>query len=439
MVEGKLTVGRGRDWWFGILVPLPIFFQIYGSFGLYAEPEDAPVGLGIPIGFLVAIFFLLPDLPAMVNRVRLDLIPKVGVTVFCAWVLFLGVLGAQLDYQALLYAVQWIAPVLLVVYVAVVAQSQGRLESLLSGLCCGTGLALLWLCGLFLIEVIASGGFPGRMTQNAYLPGTYQLYNYVPVSLTLVSLFVAGIKALQQQRKGAWFFLFGAAMVPLLTGARDPALMYLLASPFIAWWCGGFRGLLYLSTGSASLVFLCLLLADGNLLLLHKLHETFASYGETTLRGMFGPRAEVMESYWGLVERHPWTGLRLLPPSIADPEAGVVAKSAHNTYIDILARGGPLALISFCTIVFSALWQVPKLLIASLWLSKRPAEAPLLLRTAAQSAAAPVVGLLLISCNLRTPLREPISAGVGFLLIGFILCWAYSEKRGSALSSSIKG
>ncbi|MBL4673521.1 MAG: O-antigen ligase family protein [Arenicella sp.] len=442
MVEGKLTVGGRRDWWFGVLVPHPFFFQMRGTFGLYAEPEELPIGLGVPIGFLVAVFLLLPDLPAMAKRLQLGFLPKAGIVLFSTWVLFLGMLGAQLDLLALLYAVQWIAPVILVFYLAVVVQSEQRLEQLLSGLRRGTGLALIWLCGLFLMELFASGGFEGRMTQNAYLPGMYQLYNYVPVSLTLASLFCAGVEALSRHKKRqwkTWAFLFGAAMVPLMTGARDPALIYLVVAPFAAWWTARLRGLIYLVGGSATMVLFFLLLVDGNLLLLHKLHGTFASYGETTLRGMFGPRADVMESYWGLVERHPWTGLRLLPPSIADPEAGVIAKSAHNTYIDIAARGGPLALVSFCMIVFSALWHVPRLLIRSVREANETLRAPSMLRVAAQAAAAPVAGLLLISCNLRTPLREPISAAIGFLLIGFILCWAYAEKRGSASSSSIKG
>lgn len=431
-----------RDKWFGLLVPLPLFLQMRGAFGLYSEPEELPIGLGVPIGFLAALFLLLPDVPKMAQPLPLGRLPYWAMTTFCLWVLFLGILGAQLDSVALLYAAQWVAPVLLMVYLGLVVQSSQRLNHLLIGIRAGTGIALLYLGILFFIEIVTVGSFADRITQNAFLPGMYQLYNYVPVSLTLAGLFCAGLVAGNQGDEKpwkVWAFLFGAAIVPLMTGARDPALIFLLAAPFPAWWAYGARGLLGLVLGSAVLSFGFLLLADGNLLLFHKLHGTFSSYGATTLSGMFGARAEVMESYWGLAERHPWTGLRLLPPSIADPESGVVAKSAHNTYLDILARSGPIGLLAFLGMILPAGQAALKLLLQSFIPSKRLGKVPNRLHLAARAAAAPAIGLLLISCNLRTPLREPISAMVGFLLIGLLLCWAYSEKRGSASMDPIRG
>lgn len=442
MTEAKLSIRSKRDWWFGLLLPLPIFVQMSGVFGLYAEPEELPVGIGLPIGFLLAAAFLIPDLPSLRRGLAMNPFAKVAIMVFCAWTLCLGILGAQVDQVALLYAGQWIAPIAATVYIGVVAFHEYRLHSLLAGLKRGTGLALLFLTLLFLGEYIHAESYSGRITQNAYLPGMYQLYNYVPVSLTLAALFCAGLEARAAQREQpwkVWLFLLGAAMVPLITGARDPALIFMLVAPLSAWWACRVRGLVGLLGGTGALVCVFLILADGNLLLLHKLHGTFSSYGETTLRGMFGARAEVMESYWGLAEQHPWTGLRLLPPTIADPEAGVVAKSAHNTFIDVLAGGGPLALLSFLGILFSALIHVPKLLLGSLRKEGVVEPESNLLRVAAQAACAPVLGLILVSCNLRTPLREPISAWIGFLMIGLILSWAYFEKRGSESKSRMSG
>ncbi|MDA0667371.1 MAG: O-antigen ligase family protein [Planctomycetota bacterium] len=442
MTEGKLSVRRKRDWWFGLLLPLPLFVQMNGPFGFYAEPEGLPVGIGVPIGFLLAAAFLLPDLPKLRRRLALGLVAKIALLIFGLWTLLLGFLGAQENKQALLYAGQWLAPLAAAVYVGVAAFEEERLSSLLAGLKRGTTFSLCFLVLLFLWELLFLGSFSGRITQNVSLPGMYQLYNYVPVSLTLSALFCAGLEASSAKtvRTGkVWFFLFGAAMIPLITGARDPALIFMLVAPLPAWWACRVRGLLALIAGSGISVCLFLILADGNLLLLHKLHGTFSSYGETTLSGMFGPRAEVMESYWGLAQEHPWTGLRLLPPTIADPESGVVAKSAHNTYLDILAGGGPIALLSFLTLLLSALWATPKLVLRSLCNQASVSAEKNTLQVAAQSAAAPVVGLLLISCNLRTPLREPISAWIGFLLIGFLLSWAYFEKRPSSSSSRMTG
>jgi len=442
MIEGKFSVRSKRDWWFGLLLPLPLFVQMNGPLGLYAEPEELPVGIGVPIGFLLAAAFLLPDLPKLRHRLALGPMAKIALLVFGLWTLFLGFLGAQENKLALLYAGQWLAPLAAAVYASVVAFEEERLFSLLAGLKRGTALALGFLVSLFLCELLSSGSFGGRITQNAFLPGMYQLYNYVPVSLTLSALFCAGLEASSAKTLRSikvWVFLFGAAMVPLITGARDPALIYMLVAPLPAWWAWRTRGVLALIAGSGILVCFFLILADGNLLLLHKLQGTFSSYGETTLSGMFGPRAEVMESYWSLAKEHPWTGLRLLPPTIADPQAGVVAKSAHNTYLDILAGGGPIALLSFLVLLLSALWATPKLVFRSLHRQGSASAERESLRAAAQSAAAPVVGLVLISCNLRTPLREPISAWVGFLLIGFLLSWAYFEKRASSSSSRMTG
>jgi O-antigen ligase len=442
MTEGKLFVRSKRDWWFGLLLPLPLFIQMNGPFGFYAEPEELPIGIGVPIGFLVAAAFLLPDLPRLRKRLALNTRARIALLVFGIWTLLLGSLGAQENVLALLYAGQWVAPLAALVYVGVVAFEEDRLLSLLAGLKRGTALALGFVALLFLYEFLASDGFEERITQNAFLPGMYQLYNYVPVSLTLSALFCAGLEASSTRTTRpwkVWYFLFGAAMVPLITGARDPALIYMLVAPLPAWWKYRMRGLLVLVAGLGILVCLILILAGGDLLLLNKLHGTFSGNGETTLNGVLGPRAEVMESYWGLAKEHPWAGLRLLPPSIAEPGAGIMVKSAHNTYLDILVGGGPIALLSFLALLLSALWAAPNLIFRSLRRQGSVNTERSTLQMAAQSAAAPVVGLVLISCNLRTPLREPISAWIGFLLIGLLLSWAYFEKRASSSSSRITG
>jgi hypothetical protein len=414
---------------------MPLFVQVQGGFGLYAEPWTAPQGLGVPIGFLAAALLLLPDLAAMRRPLPLSPLPRRAIGLLCAWVFLLGVSSAWIDPVSLLYALQWIAPVCLISYLAVVVQAKERLRPLLSGLRLGTAFASAYLVVLFLIEWIGGGGMEGRITQNRFFPGMYQLYNYVPVGLTLAGLFCAGLSAQLPglgNRRAAWAFLMASAMVPLLTGARDPALLFLVVAPFPAWWLMRARGLAVLAVGCAILISGLTLLVDGDLLVLRKFHAMFATDADVTLRGMVGNRAGIMAEYGSLVERHPVAGTRMLPPWILDPDAGVTAKGAHNYYLDTLAWAGPIALLAVLGLALSTLSAVPRLLFGSLGgPTDDEGSAPEadLLSIAARAAAAPAAGLLLISSNLRTPLREPISAMVGYMLIGLVLCWAFRTRR----------
>ncbi|MGB0953132.1 MAG: hypothetical protein ACPG31_07890, partial [Planctomycetota bacterium] len=119
--------------------------------------------------------------------------------------------------------------------------------------------------------------------------------------------------------------------------------------------------------------------------------------------------------------RHPLTGTGLLPPWIADPEAGVTAKGAHNYYLDTLAWAGPVALGCVLILVVSTLRWVPGLLFG------KATEEPL--HRIAMAAAGPVTAMLLVSSNLRTPLREPIAGMTGYLLLGLLLTWAFRSRR----------
>lgn len=416
-----------RDWWFGFLMPLPCFVQVFGPLGLYGETWDAPQGLGVPIGFLAAAFLLLPDLRRMTQPLPLGRFPRAAIGTLCLWVFTLGVLSSRTDPISLLHALQWIAPVCLVSYAAVLAQEEARLDALLRGLVRGTAIALGFVVALAGVEFLDHGFPDGRIRQNHFFPGMYQLYNYVPVGLTTAGLFCAGLLALgwgsqtSPRRLPAWLFLAAAACVPLLTGARDPALMFLVAAPFPAWWLGRWRGIAMLGLGSLGLTLGLLWAADGDLLLLHKFQNMFYGSGDLNLRGLAGNRAAIMEQYWGLVQRHPLTGTGLLPPWIADPEAGVTAKGAHNYYLDTLAWAGPVALGCVLILVVSTLRQVPGLLF------RNSAQDPL--HRIAMAAAGPVTAVLLVSSNLRTPLREPISAMVAYLLLGLTLTWAARSRR----------
>lgn len=421
-----------RDLWFGFLMPLPIFVQVFGRSGLYAEPWDAPQGLGVPVGFLAAAALLLPDLPRMTRPLPFARLPRLAIGVLCLWVFGLGVWSSRIDPISLLHALQWIAPVCLVSYAAVVAQESPRLEALLRGLTRGTACALAFLLILAGAELLHHGLPDGRIRQNLFLPGMYQLYNYVPVGLTTAGLFCAGYAALGakgfsddsgggRSPMTPWLWLAATASLPLLTGARDPALMFLLVAPFPAWWAARGRGLVILASGCLGLTLALLWAADGNLLLLHKFQAMFFGEGDLSLRGLAGNRATIVEQYWGLVQSHPITGTGLLPPWIADSEAGVTAKGAHNYYLDTLAWAGPLALGSVLVLVVATLKEIPQLLLGN------PSGEPL--RRIAMAAAGPVAAVLLVSSNLRTPLREPIAAMVAYLLLGLTLTWAYRSRR----------
>ncbi|MGB0951877.1 MAG: hypothetical protein ACPG31_01510, partial [Planctomycetota bacterium] len=164
-------------------MPLPLFVQVFGPLGLYAQTWDAPQGLGVPIGFLAAALLLWPDLRRMTQPLPLGRFPRAAIGTFCLWVFTLGVLSSRTDPISLLHALQWIAPVCLVSYAAVLAQESSRLEAFLRGLVLGTACALGFLLLLAGAEFLDHGFPDGRIRQNHFLPGMYQLYNYVPVGL----------------------------------------------------------------------------------------------------------------------------------------------------------------------------------------------------------------------------------------------------------------
>ncbi len=415
-----------RDFGLGLALPLPLFFQADALPSLYQDPWDAPEGLGLPLAAF-AVGLLAPDWRQLLSLPRAPG-PRLALQCFVLWVLGLAAWSAWGQPVAGLHGLQWTAPWVMVPYACLLAEKESRLRSLLTGLVLGTGCGLLLLLGLGCWELAATAGFPGRITQNRFFPGMYQLYNYVPVSLVLFGLFAAGICARAPSRhwqRWTWFFLLALPCVPLLTGVRGCAWMVSLGAPWIAWRWGGWKSLAAWGVGTLALWAGIHRWSPQPLVLEQK---TLALWQQPELdwpTRILGQRAEIMHQYFGLVQQHPWLGLRLLPPALAEPASGVVAKGAHNFYLDTLAWAGPLALASFLALVFFALRSLPKLF--SLF---PPQGRELRLSAHAALAAAPPVLLLLsISSNLRTPLREPLSALCGFLLLGFLLAWAENSRR----------
>lgn len=417
---------RTLDRVFGFLVPLPFFMQVQGRIGLYSGGFVSE-GLSVPFAYLVAPLAFISAVRIFLRAQPLPTAATLGAFITLVWILALGGKSSLQNPQAVLYMVQWAAPITMLVYGAMLAYDDRRREDFLDGFVPGTTFAIFYLIAIGIYEFLFLGSFQGRMTQNAVFPGMYQLYNYVPLGLVMCGMFAAGVAI---TRKGKhWFSLPMVLMVatlgvPLLTAARGPVALFAVCAPILGWRMFGLRGAIWIMVLP---ILMMVLFASDSFLLLEKLSalQEQSEYG-----GTFGNRDEMGALYWQVYLEDPILGTEFLPPILAFPRLGVDVKSAHNYYLDALAWGGPIALAGIVMMLFSVLVMSFRVLRHFLFTSKKEVSAPAALALSALPAA---LGVLVINSNLRIPLREPYTGVIGFILIGILLA---SGQRALASASS---
>lgn len=399
---------------FGFLVPIPFFLQVQGRFGIYSGGFVSE-GLSVPIAYLVAPLAFLSAIPPFIHAQPMPRLPTLGASMLLIWILLLGGWSSLDDPRAILYTIQWASPLTMMVYGAALAWDDRRREVFLRGFLPGTVVALVYLAGQGIYEVLFLSSFQGRMTQNAVLPGMYQLYNYVPLGLVMAGLFAAGVLIGNRERGKPWMiaaFMGVTLLVPILTAARGSVALYAVAAPLLGWRLFGLRGALWIMTLPGLLL---LLFSSESFLLLEKLA---ALQEETEYGGTFGNRDQMGRLYWQVYLEDPVLGTRFLPPILAFPSLGIDVKSAHNYYLDSLAWGGPVALIGVLAILIGLLHMAFRLCVNFLLVRKQPISADAAFALAALPLA---VGVMVVNSNLRIPLREPYSGVIGYLLIGVAL------------------
>ena len=411
---------------FGFLLPIPIFLQVEGGFRLYSDAFES-TGLSLPLAY-----FLLPIaiLIGVVHGVKQPILQPAHLALVFALPIWWGLLALRTAFQnptSLLYAAQWAAPLFIILYAASLMRNPERLERFLNLFTWGTLLSLLYLLALAAYEFLFLDSFHGRMTQNAVLPGTYQLYNYVPEGLVISGIFCAFLGAYRGEKPLGRPLLFLALclLVPLVTGSRGPLLVSILCTVYFAYRFFPMHGFLAAATLAPILLVTALQFLPGDdFLLLEKVSSIGVS---DEFGGLSGNRDVMAGLYWTVFQQEPLTGTGMLPPSLAFPELGIEVKSAHNYYIDSLAWGGPLSLLGVLLLLGFTIAEVMFRVILPV------AEKENKRVSVFWAAVPPALAMMMVSSLLRVPLREPYSGPIGFLLVGLVLAGGYQLRGRSAL------
>mgnify|MGYP002630161172 CR=1 FL=1 len=410
---------------FGLLLPIPIFIQVQGGFGLYSDAFES-TGLSLPVAFFLLPIAVAIGLTHFVRHKTLQSVHSVSLALLISWWVFLALFTSLQNPMALLYAAQWSAPPLMVLYAASLVQNQERLQRFLIAFGSGVWLSLLLLLSLAGYEYFLMDTFDGRMTQNAVFPGMYQLYNYVPEGLVISGLFCAFLRAHRGEN------IFGLPLlllclclfVPLVTGARGPLLVTLICGVYFVYRFSSLhRFLVILMAAPVALLVVFQLMPSDSFLLVDK----FSSIGSSNEYGGLAGNRDVMASlYWRIYEQEPFIGTGMLPPDLAFPELGIDVKSAHNYYLDSLAWGGPIALLGILLLPIFILCE------ALLGMALSTGKENYVLTNVFCAALPPALAMLLVSSLLRVPLREPYSGPIGFLMLGFVLAGGFQIRRSQA-------
>ncbi len=409
------------DTLFGVLLPIPIFLQVQGKIGLYSEGFES-TGLSLPIGFFLLPFAVAIGALHWARQRTLQPAHLFTLISLILWWCLLALYTSMKDSAAVLYAVQWSAPPLAILYAGSLMQDEQRLARFIRCFYVGTLGAMVYLIGLASYEFLFMDSFSGRMTQNAVLPGTYQLYNYVPEGLVASGIFCAFFAANRGSKVFGMpmVFLGLSFLVPMATGARGPLLVTLLCTAFFVYRYFSFAFFLTCFVVGPCVLFALLHLLPGDQFLLV---DKFLSIGSSDEFGGLAGNRDVMASlYWHVFEQEPFIGTGMLPPDLAFPELDINVKSAHNYYLDSLAWGGPLALLGVILLPIFGLCE--------LFLNQvmPPHGEKTIRHIVFASAAPPALATLFVSSLLRVPLREPYSGPIGYLFLGFILAGGFQLR-----------
>jgi len=406
------------DWVFGFALLFPIFIQIENGFGIYSG-GFASEGLSIPIGYIASVVFLLANLRVVLSKkfwTRLESFISVLVVLYF---FFLSMYSMQISGSAFLYFIQWAFPFVLFAFFNSTIFEKSRFEPIISGIKWGVLVALIEIFASFLLELV-TGSFSGRIVQNKFFIGMYQLYSYMPLALTIGALWLIIYYCGDQQKKSIldWgvvaLLLFLSLFALVVTGVRGPVALFAVA---VLLYSVSYlrRGVVIFGSG----VFLALIIGvlmphiDVNFMLVDKLWSAVTNSEE--YGGIAGNRGAMIDAYWNVFLASPLIGSGLLPPWIAFPELGVRIKSAHNYYVDILSWSGVVGAFLVFSLFLTVFYKSCFILVNFQRSGLRSKGG-----VVAIGAAILVIALFLVSNNLRVPFRQPYVAPLIALLMAAV-------------------
>jgi len=414
----------------GLMIVLPVFFQVTGDIGLYSGAVFSS-GLVLPLSYFVLplmLMSLLRGSKVLLNFGESYLFFMVG---FFVWVVLLGLSSALSHQVALLYAVQWILPFFASFYGAALVSRERRFRKFFHGFLIGTVVSVCVLVSVAGIEALFLGGLAGgRMSSNAVIPGFYQLYNYVPVGMAVAALFCVGVLA---YRRGIRFKMLGLAIWSLcfvflvVVASRGALLVFVAITLYFLYVMRKTPAAIFSFVGIIALGTVVVVATDfrpTQLTAFEKFSEII--YGEERVR--LASRDSIVSRALFIYQENALLGTAMVPPGTVLPKWGEFS-SAHNYYIDVLLWAGPIGLI----LVLGLVLIISKDALRFLMIRPRSVTGNGLVWLCHVTAPL-ILSVFLISNNLRVPMRQPYSGILIFLFIGIFLGALRGLRKGRVVS-----
>lgn len=407
----------------GLTLPLPIFLDPSSSI-LLARSALTESQLAFPVSTvaLPAILLLSRYSKATLQQTETKYY-SIFFILLISFVLILSSLSLQTSPQSIVYGIQWILPFFWFFYFATL-KDQHDIETFFRYFIIGTLFGSIYTATAGLLEILMFGALmdQGRMTQNLILPGHYQLYVYIPTAIafnSMIAFYAIKYKIVKKSNFTSITIITSTIAALVMTGAREGILVFLVGISG-AYLIKSAKTLILTSIASTLLITGIALnfsaIQSSETLQEVRLINKFLNLQDKEKQ--FGGRDQMAELYLQVVEKSPYIGTSMLPPSISNPELGIDAPSAHNYYIDVLAWGGLVMAI----ILFPFLASILIISLSNIIRSIGSTSTPTLFLGSISLAS---MIYLLISSNLNVPLRQPLTGPI-FLLLTYWLLTGHS-------------
>ena len=412
------------DFIIGFLVATPLFvsvdglnIEMYKGYSILACDES----LILPFStFIVPLAII-----SIINRKNvftyIDAKYNIIISLLFIWFLIVALTSLLLNntFQPVIRMFQWILPIVFMYYTIGIFYQSQRLYSFIRGIFCGLLLSSVWIGSSAIFEYMITGLWR-RMSDVAWGIGVYQIFNYVPLGLVILFIFVTPIffsKVVSNDKKFlknnffklVIFLLIHISIISILfgTAVRGAALIFFLAFSFLFIFFSNIFGkmhLLFFNISFCCIIIWSIIYGADYLILIKKLNVIVSSEYDIDIRT--GGRLNIAIESLKMAYDSPIFGSFFLP---------LTSSSAHNYYIDTFMWTGLIGIMLVLLFVFHIFVDIFKTNSRKSFLSEKLSGTFYSKMYIGTSIG--VCMILLISNNIRVTMRQPYS---GIIIWGFI-------------------
>jgi len=408
----------------GFFIPLGVFIEV-GSPILLATSPIGQENFAFPLSLLLVPVALLR---ALQRTDKTRIYPQMLVfsaLIFSVYCLVMSMASlVVIDPLAFVYGLQWAMVFIWLPYFSTLAD-QRKFHSFAKGFIYGTLVNLIYYLISGLYEIVFFGHLQdaGRMTQNLFLPGQYQIALSVPTIVaysSIACMILINARIVDVPRYFILIILSLALPVLLFLAAREAVLVVLV---FCIAWAFVRGGIVRIGALVAAFAFLIVILNPAPAL--HLLEGSEFRLLDKIMKlededGQLGGRDTMLGEVTHLLENSPVFGTYFTPPNSGIKLVAIDAPSAHNMYVDAFVWSGLLGGILF---LLSAL-SIATLAAKRVWQSYTIAKHDYLGRY----FGILMLVFLFVSNNLNVPMRQPLLAPLIGFLIFVCSYWSSSAK-----------